>query len=64
MGVFQHKGSSVEVRMSCNLSPVDKTAIVIVDQVEVVALTRIVSYPEVPDEIIFRVDILYQEIGR
>ena len=64
MGIFQHQCPGMEVWMPGNLSAVDKTTIIIIYQVKVVAFTRIVSYPEVTDELVFGVHILYQEISR
>ena len=62
--IFQHDGPSMVGRMACNLPPVDKTAVVIIDQIEVIALAWIVSYAEVPHKIILGIHILHQEIGR
>ena len=64
MSVFQHNGPAVEGRMSIDLLPVDKTAVVVINQVKVVALTRVIANAEISDELILGINVLHQEIGR
>jgi hypothetical protein len=49
--------------MSFNLPPVNETAVIVINQIKIVALPRIVPQPEVPDEFIFGVNILNKYTG-
>lgn len=64
MGVLQHDGPGMEVWVPGNFSTVDEAAVIVINQVKVVAFARIIPQTEIADKIIFRVHILYQEIGR
>jgi len=64
IGVLQHNGLIEEWGISREHVPVNKTPEVVIYQVEVIALTGIVSQTEVPNEFIFGVHVLDKYIGR
>ena len=64
MGVLQHDGLVVERWMSFQPVPVNKTAIIVINQIKIVAFPRIVPQTEVAHEFILSVYILGKYTGR